>query len=69
MWPQAIAQIRDDLSVERKPATVINYMAVLSSVFSFCMTEEVGMCENNPVTRVTKPIKIIKSSDSLMMMN
>ena len=57
MWPQAIAQIRDDLSVERKPATVSNYMAVLSSVFSFCMTEEVGMCENNPVTRVTKPIK------------
>ena len=56
-----IAQCRDKLSVEagqygkpRSPATVKNYLAALSAMFSHCVSEW-EWTQDNPVKRVKKP--------------
>jgi integrase len=54
MWPRKIAECRDYILKDRSGSTANNYMATLGSVFSFCSTEDVAMCEGNPVTKVTK---------------
>lgn len=56
-----IAQCRDKLSVEagrhgkiRSPATIKNYLAALSAMFSHCVSEW-EWTQDNPVKRVKKP--------------
>jgi len=54
MWPRKIAEGRDYILKDRSGGTANNYMATLGSVFSFCSTEDVALCEENPVAKVTK---------------
>lgn len=61
--PSIIADKRDELlkaitprKKKRAPATVVRYLAVLSHVFSYA-TKELQWMEDNPVSKIRKPIE------------
>jgi len=52
--PALIAEARDKLALERGPATVVRYLAVLSHAFTVA-AKEWGWIESNPCLKVRKP--------------
>lgn len=53
-WPSKIREVANGIEKTRSVKTANNYMATLGSIFKYGSRDDVGLCEENFVKRVTK---------------
>jgi len=53
-WPSKIREVANQIEKTRSVKTANNYMATLGSIFKYGSRDDVGLCEENFVKRVTK---------------
>lgn len=53
-WPSKIREVANEIEKTRSVKTANNYMATLGSIFKYGSRDDVGLCEENFVKRVTK---------------